>query len=106
MGGPPVRPRDLKIVSFLAIELSCCTMNRASFSLAVMACAAAVSVAQYHPDPFSGSGCNCSSFCDGHCAINASKPTNLTGTERRSLALSLSAPHHTDPLATSRRAMR
>ena len=29
-------------------------------------------------DPFAGSGCNCSTFCDGSCAINATGPANVT----------------------------
>jgi hypothetical protein len=29
-------------------------------------------------DPFAGSGCNCSAFCAGRCAINATKPQNIT----------------------------
>ena len=29
-------------------------------------------------DPFDGSGCNCSAFCDYECSINATRPTNLT----------------------------
>lgn len=29
-------------------------------------------------DPWAGSGCNCSSFCDNSCAINATVPKNIT----------------------------
>eukprot|EP00937_MAST-01D_sp_MAST-1D-sp2_P000969 g969.t1 len=33
----------------------------------------------YNPnDPFAGSGCNCSAFCDGTCAINATGAQNIT----------------------------
>ena len=35
-------------------------------------------IAQHSHDPFSGSGCNCSAFCAGSCAINASKPGTRT----------------------------
>eukprot|EP00937_MAST-01D_sp_MAST-1D-sp2_P007136 g7136.t1 len=44
----------------------------------IIALVVAATAAQYHPDPFSGSGCNCTSFCAGSCAINASKPANMT----------------------------
>ena len=29
-------------------------------------------------DPFCDSNCTCATFCDNECAINATKPTNLT----------------------------
>ena len=29
-------------------------------------------------DPWDGSGCNCSSFCENSCAINATAPKNIT----------------------------
>ena len=32
----------------------------------------------HHHDPFAGSGCTCSTFCDNKCAINASAPSNTT----------------------------
>ena len=41
--------------------------------------AAGGSPLSYNPnDPFAGSGCNCSAFCDGECAINATGKANVT----------------------------
>ena len=48
------------------------------FAIAVLALLAGCCLAQHGHDPFSGSGCNCSAFCAGSCAINASKPSKRT----------------------------
>ena len=32
----------------------------------------------HHEDPFAGSGCNCTAFCDGKCAINATGKATIT----------------------------
>lgn len=50
----------------------------------------ALAHAQHHfpdVDPFAYSGCNCSAFCDGQCAINATGAANTT--------LYRMTPHHT-----------
>ena len=39
---------------------------------------ALVAIATAQSNPFSGSGCNCSSFCAGSCSINGTKPKNMT----------------------------
>ena len=45
----------------------------------VAVCWASFAQAQHHHvDPFAGSGCNCSTFCDGSCAINATGHNTYT----------------------------
>lgn len=35
-------------------------------------------VGQAPADPFAGTGCNCTTFCAGKCAVNATGAANMT----------------------------
>ena len=53
------------------------------FILVSLAVLFSVSLASYdlfggRQDPFAGSGCTCDTFCSYDCAINATKPQNMT----------------------------
>eukprot|EP00035_Acanthoeca_spectabilis_P021876 m.440741 g.440741 ORF g.440741 m.440741 type:complete len:385 (-) comp18556_c0_seq1:103-1257(-) len=51
---------------------------RGTFAAAVAIAVLQLAAAQHHPDPFAGSGCDCESFCNYKCSINASEPTTIT----------------------------
>ena len=57
-------------------------MTHSGMKTLVLFGAALLTSAQHHhgggTDPFAHSGCNCSAFCDGQCAINATGPQQIT----------------------------